>query len=259
MPNEAVRHRSAGSPGRRPALHHRPRLLSRRHRSAAPSPRFHAALAACPCPDRIDRPRGGARRARCGRRLHRRRPGAGRHRGHPCLSAVTNRDGSQSVLPPHPAIARDRVRHVGDTVAMVVADTAAAARDAAELVAVEYDPLPAVVDTGRALDPGQPPVWDEAPGNLCFDWEIGDRAAVERAAAGARHRIASSSSTTASSSIRWSRAARSANTIRARRPTPCGARPRARISSAICSPPMCSRSRRTASASSPATLAAGSA
>jgi carbon-monoxide dehydrogenase large subunit len=107
----------------------------------------------------------------------------------PCLSAVTNRDGSQSVLPPHPAIARDRVRHVGDTVAMVVAETAAAARDAAELVEVEYDPLPAVVDTGRALDPGQPLVWDEAPGNLCFDWEIGDRAAVERAAAGARHRI----------------------------------------------------------------------
>src|SRR3984893_2581423 len=58
----------------------------------------------------------------------------------PCLSAVTNRDGSGSVLPPHPAIARDRVRHVGDTVAMVVAETAAAARDAAELVTVDYDP-----------------------------------------------------------------------------------------------------------------------
>src|ERR1700732_4064474 len=107
----------------------------------------------------------------------------------PCLSAVTNRDGSASVLPPHPAIARDRVRHVGDTVAMVVAETAAAARDAAELVTVDYDPLPAVVDTAHALDAGQPLVWDEAPGNLCFDWEVGDRAAVERAMAGARHRI----------------------------------------------------------------------
>ncbi|HEY4471012.1 MAG TPA: xanthine dehydrogenase family protein molybdopterin-binding subunit, partial [Stellaceae bacterium] len=107
----------------------------------------------------------------------------------PCLSAVTNRDGSPSVLPPHPAIARGRVRHVGDTVAMVVADSAAAARDAAELITVDYEPLPASVDTAHAFDPGQPQVWDEAPGNLCFDWEVGDPSAVERALAGARHRI----------------------------------------------------------------------
>jgi aerobic carbon-monoxide dehydrogenase large subunit len=107
----------------------------------------------------------------------------------PCLSAVTNRDGSASVLPPHPAIVRDRVRHVGDTVAMVVAESAVAARDAAELMTVDYEPLPAIVETAHALDPGQPQVWDEAPGNLCFDWEIGDRAAVEQAMAAARHRI----------------------------------------------------------------------
>jgi carbon-monoxide dehydrogenase large subunit len=108
----------------------------------------------------------------------------------PCLSAVTNRDGSSSVLPPHPAIAHGRVRHVGDTVAMVVAESVAAARDAAELITVDYEPLPASVDTAQALDPGQPQVWDDAPGNLCFDWEVGDRAAVERALAGARHRVA---------------------------------------------------------------------
>src|SRR5712671_3058157 len=107
----------------------------------------------------------------------------------PCLSAVTNRDGSPSVLPPHPAIARGRVRHVGDTVAMVVADSAGAARDAAELITVDYEPLPASVETTHALDPGQPQVWEEAPGNLCFDWEVGDRAAVERVLAGARHRV----------------------------------------------------------------------
>ncbi len=107
----------------------------------------------------------------------------------PCLSAVTNRDQSTSVLPPHPAVARNRVRHVGDTVAMVVAETAAAARDAAELIAVDYEPLPAIVETAHALDPGRPQVWDHAPGNLCFDWEIGDLAAVERAASGARHRV----------------------------------------------------------------------
>src|SRR5262249_55335450 len=83
----------------------------------------------------------------------------------PCLSAVTNREGSPSVPPPHPAIAHDRVRHVGDTVAMVVAETLAAARDAAELVAVDYEPLPAAVDPVRAIEPGQPLVWDTAPGN----------------------------------------------------------------------------------------------
>jgi carbon-monoxide dehydrogenase large subunit len=107
----------------------------------------------------------------------------------PCLSAVTNRDGSQSVLPPHPAIARERARHVGDTVAMVVADSPAAARDAAELIAIDYDPLPAAIETMHARDPGQPAVWDEAPGNLCFDWETGDRSAVEQAMSGAPHRV----------------------------------------------------------------------
>src|SRR5437762_11698440 len=56
----------------------------------------------------------------------------------PCLSGLTNRDGSPSVIPPHPAIATDRVRHVGDTVAMVVAESLAAARDAPELIAVDY-------------------------------------------------------------------------------------------------------------------------
>jgi len=107
----------------------------------------------------------------------------------PCVSAVTSRDGSRMASPPRPAIVRDRVRHVGDTVAMVVAETAAIARDAAELIAVDYEPLPAVVDAARALEPGSRAVWDEHPGNLCFDWEVGDNAAVERAAAGARHRI----------------------------------------------------------------------
>src|SRR5438132_5465264 len=107
----------------------------------------------------------------------------------PCLSAVTNRDGSPSAMPQYPAIVRDRVRHVGDTVAMVVAESIAAARDAAELITVDYEPLPAAVDTAHGLDPGQPQVWDEALGNLCFDWEVGDGAAVERAMTGARHRI----------------------------------------------------------------------
>src|SRR5205814_8489119 len=64
----------------------------------------------------------------------------------PCVSAVTNRDGSPMASPPRSAIARDRVRHVGDTVAMVVAESAALARDAAEPIVIEYVPLPTVVD-----------------------------------------------------------------------------------------------------------------
>jgi carbon-monoxide dehydrogenase large subunit len=108
----------------------------------------------------------------------------------PCVSAVTNRDGSPMFLPPRPALARERVRHVGDAVALVVAETAAQARDAAELIAVEYEMLPSVVETEKALDPDRPSVWDEVPGNLCFDWEIGDREAAERGAASARHRVA---------------------------------------------------------------------
>jgi aerobic carbon-monoxide dehydrogenase large subunit len=108
----------------------------------------------------------------------------------PCLTPLINRDGTAAPLPPRPAIVRDVARHVGDTVAMVVAQSLEAARDAAELITVDYEPLPAVVETGHALDPGQPQVWDEAPGNLAFDWGVGDAAAVERAMAAAHHRIA---------------------------------------------------------------------
>jgi carbon-monoxide dehydrogenase large subunit len=107
----------------------------------------------------------------------------------PCLSALENRDGSKMALPPYPALAQGRVRHVGNPVAAIVADTAAAARDASELIEIDYEPLPAAVDTVAAVAPGAPAVWDEAPGNLAFDWELGDRETVERTLAGARHRV----------------------------------------------------------------------
>jgi carbon-monoxide dehydrogenase large subunit len=71
----------------------------------------------------------------------------------PCLSPLQNRDGSSAVMPPHPALAAERVRHVGDGVAMVVAGSLAGARDAAERIAVDYEPLPACVGTVHALDP----------------------------------------------------------------------------------------------------------
>jgi len=108
----------------------------------------------------------------------------------PCLVPIINRDGSTAPSPQRPALIRERVRHVGDTVAMVVAESLAAARDAAELIEVDYAPLPAAALTEHALDAGQPQVWDEVPGNLAFDWAIGDAAAVDRALATARHRIA---------------------------------------------------------------------
>ncbi|MBV9153277.1 MAG: xanthine dehydrogenase family protein molybdopterin-binding subunit [Alphaproteobacteria bacterium] len=107
----------------------------------------------------------------------------------PCATGLKNRDGSPIAMPPRPALVRGRVRHVGDAVAMVIAETTAIARDAAEEIALEYDPLPAVVDTARALEPGQPAVWDEHPGNLCFEWEVGDGGPAQRALANARHRI----------------------------------------------------------------------
>jgi aerobic carbon-monoxide dehydrogenase large subunit len=83
------------------------------------------------------------------------------------------------------AIAVDRVRHVGEAVAVVVADTPYAARDAADLVEVDYQQLPAVADAVKALATGAPQVHDNAPGNLCFHWEIGDRAKTDAALKGA--------------------------------------------------------------------------
>ena len=85
--------------------------------------------------------------------------------------------------PRHPALAQGRVRVVGDTVAMVVAESEAIARDAAELVTIEYEGLPSVVATEAAI--GGPAVWPEAPDNVCFRWSAGDAAAVDAAFAGA--------------------------------------------------------------------------
>ncbi len=88
---------------------------------------------------------------------------------------------SVAFRPPHPVLARERVRFVGDNVAMVVAETEAMARDAAEAVSVDYDPLPPVTQTEAAMRPGAASVWDEAPDNVCFRWSAGDRAAVDAA------------------------------------------------------------------------------
>ena len=105
----------------------------------------------------------------------------------PCRAALKNRDGTPRADTPRPVLARQRVRHVGDAVAFVVAESEQQARDAAELVDVDYQALPVATDTVGAAQPGAPQIWDHITGNLCFDWESGDRAAVEAAIAKAAH------------------------------------------------------------------------
>ena len=106
----------------------------------------------------------------------------------PCATAVASVEPMK--VPPRPALANGRVRHVGDPVAFVVAETRVAARDAAELVVVEYRPLPPVVDAVAALATGAPLLWDEVPGNLSFRFQKGDPDAVRAAMAGAAHVVA---------------------------------------------------------------------
>src|SRR5450830_476964 len=106
----------------------------------------------------------------------------------PCLVPVTNIDGTPRADTPRPVLARGRVRHVGDPVALVVAETLAQARDAAELIEIEYEPLPAVADTRGATQAGAPRAWDHITDNLCFDIGAGtDKAAVDAAIARAAH------------------------------------------------------------------------
>jgi carbon-monoxide dehydrogenase large subunit len=105
----------------------------------------------------------------------------------PCMGNYTHRDGGPMYIPDRPALAVGRVRHVGYPVALVVADSAAQARDAAELVAVEYSPLPAVTSCWEAFQPGAPQLYDDCPNNESYLYEAGDRAAVEAAFAAADH------------------------------------------------------------------------
>jgi carbon-monoxide dehydrogenase large subunit len=105
----------------------------------------------------------------------------------PAASGNKRRDGSPAYRPRYPALVKDRVRWVGDYVAFVVAESAHQAADAAELIAVDYEPLPAVVSTADAIEPGAPRVRDESPDNISFVYLEGDKAATEAALAGAAH------------------------------------------------------------------------
>ncbi len=107
--------------------------------------------------------------------------------GLPCGWLITSVDGTPMKEPPHHVLAKGKVRHVGDQIALVIAETREQAKDAAELIEVDYEVLPAVVDPAAALKPGAPQIHDEAPGNKCYTWAIGDKAAVDAAFAKAAH------------------------------------------------------------------------
>ncbi len=108
--------------------------------------------------------------------------------GHlPTVSEIRDEAGNRHREPRHLPMAPDKARHVGDIVAMVVAGTLDQARDAAELLEIDYDPLPAVVSAAQALAAGAPLVHDDVPGNLMCRWGKGDATAAEAALAGAAH------------------------------------------------------------------------
>ena len=103
--------------------------------------------------------------------------------GIPCGFAP---DGAQNA-PPRPALAQGKVRFVGDLVALVVAESQSQAKDGAEQVEVDYEELPALVDPGKARDADAPQLHEEAPGNLCVDWQIGNKDETDQAFEGAHH------------------------------------------------------------------------
>ncbi|KAA0215446.1 MAG: xanthine dehydrogenase family protein molybdopterin-binding subunit [Lautropia sp.] len=106
--------------------------------------------------------------------------------GLPCGWLIHSKDGSPMKEPAHPVLAQGKVRYVGDQVALIVAESLNQAKDAAELIDVDYEPLPAVIDTATA-DKAPAAVHDEAPDNVCYDWGHGDKAAVDAAFAKAAH------------------------------------------------------------------------
>jgi len=106
---------------------------------------------------------------------------------HPADITLENRDGSPPFIPPHFPMTAEEARHCGEIVAMVVAATLAAAKDAAELVNVDYEPVPAVIHSVTAVQPGAPLARDDATSNTSIDAEVGDAAATDMAFSEAAH------------------------------------------------------------------------
>ncbi|MCB2009147.1 MAG: xanthine dehydrogenase family protein molybdopterin-binding subunit, partial [Geminicoccaceae bacterium] len=104
-----------------------------------------------------------------------------------CGVPLEGEDGAKMIVPPHPSLARDRLRYVGQPVALVIARDAVTARAAAELVELDVEPLEVVSDLAEALADGAPQLHEEVPGNCPVTWSWGDHAAVDAAIAGAAH------------------------------------------------------------------------
>ena len=105
----------------------------------------------------------------------------------PCAIPMKNSDGTDRANTLHMPLATDAVRHVGDPVAFIIAETLEQARDAGEAVMVDYDILPSVTDLAVAGEAGQPQIWPAAANNTVFDWDVGDKARVDGLIAGAAH------------------------------------------------------------------------
>jgi aerobic carbon-monoxide dehydrogenase large subunit len=105
----------------------------------------------------------------------------------PCAAPVQNRDGTDMASPPHPVLADGTVRHVGDPLAFIVAETTQQARDASEAIEVDYHVLPSITDLATVMDNGVPGVWPDVKNNIGFDWDIGDKAATDAEFARAAH------------------------------------------------------------------------
>ncbi|MGH1363656.1 MAG: xanthine dehydrogenase family protein molybdopterin-binding subunit [Calditrichia bacterium] len=107
--------------------------------------------------------------------------------GVPCGWQVDFKNGDTMKEPSHPLLVADKVRHVGDAVAMIIAEEKGIAVDAADLIDIDYEELDAVVDAKKAADSSAPQVHDDVPNNTCFDWELGDKAKTDTAMSGAAH------------------------------------------------------------------------
>lgn len=99
----------------------------------------------------------------------------------PCLAPANNKDGSPCIMPPRPALTESKVRHVGDAIAIVVAETREKAIDASEQVLVEYEILSAAVETDRTDSANSDQIWRDAKNNVCFDWEAGNKDETDKA------------------------------------------------------------------------------
>ncbi len=108
--------------------------------------------------------------------------------GVPCGWQVNFKNGDTMKEPKHPLLVADKVRHVGDAVAIVIAESQEQAVDATEMIIVDYEELPCVVDASKAVKPGAPLVHDDVPNNICYDWALGNPIAeVDEAMSAATH------------------------------------------------------------------------